>query len=82
LYFNGAITNGDKNPSLANNKNKNILAESVIYNCSAFVETESNGAKVVKGNVTEVGLIKYLMASSIEVESLIANKQKDGFILF
>lgn len=75
LYLNATITNGDKNTSLISNKNKNILAESVIYNCSAFVETETNGAKVVKGNVTEVGLIKYLMSSGIDVESLISNKQ-------
>lgn len=73
--MNATITNGDKNTSLVSNKNKNILAESVIYNCSAFVETETNGAKVVKGNVTEVGLIKYLMSSGIDVESLISNKQ-------
>jgi P-type E1-E2 ATPase len=68
LYLNGVVTNGDKNIGLVNSKNKNILAESVIYNCSAFVETETNGAKVVKGNVTEVGLIKYLMSSGIDVE--------------
>jgi hypothetical protein len=45
-----------------------------VYNSSAFVETEKSGLKVVKGNVTEVGLLKYLMASKVDVEALIANK--------
>lgn len=68
LYMSGSTSNGDSNPSLTVNKNSNILAESVLYNSSAFVETEKNGLKVVKGNVTEVGLLKYLIASKIDVE--------------
>jgi len=56
------------------NKNCNILAESVVFNSSAFVETEQNGLKVVKGNVTEAGLLKYLIASKVDVEKLISNK--------
>jgi len=36
---------GDGNASLLINKNCSILAESIVYNSSAFVETESNGLK-------------------------------------
>lgn len=38
--------------------------------------------KVAKGNVTEVGLLKYLMASKIDVESLIGDKDAPNFIEF
>lgn len=58
------------------------MGESVIFNSSAHVETEKTGLKVVKGNVTEVGLLKYLMASKVDVESLIEDKNAPGFIEF
>lgn len=74
VYLNGDTTNGESFPSIHLNQNANILAESVVYNSSAFVETESSGLKVVKGNVTEAGLLKYLMGSKVDVETLIANK--------
>jgi hypothetical protein len=47
----------------------------VVLNSSAFVETEKSGTKIVKGNVTEVGLIKYLMSSNIDVEKVIDLKK-------
>lgn len=54
----------------------------MVYNSTAFIETEHNGLKVAKGNVTEVGLINYLMNSKIDVESLIKKKKEDNFIEF
>ena len=63
------------------NRNLNIFTESVIYNSSAFVELVI-GKNVTKGNVTEVGLLKYLIDSKIDVHSYIQNKNKDGFIEF
>jgi hypothetical protein len=58
------------------------MTECVLFNSSAFVETETTGLKVVKGNVTEVGLIKYLMNSKIEVEQVLDCKKQDNFIEF
>lgn len=46
------------------------------------METEANGLKVVKGNVTEVGLLKYLMSSKIDVEGFAEDKEQDGFVQF
>lgn len=46
----------------------------MLLNSSAFIETERNGLKVVKGNVTEVGLFKFLMDSKIDVESILEAK--------
>jgi len=61
-------------PSLSLSKNCQIISESVLLNSSAFIETERNGLKVVKGNVTEVGLFKFLMDSKIDVESILEAK--------
>jgi len=40
-----------------------LIFESVIYNCSAYIEQGKDGIKVVKGNPTEAGLINYLTQS-------------------
>lgn len=81
LYISGQSTHGSQNVSLNSDKNSTLLAESVIYNSSAHVEVE-NGQKVAKGNVTEVGMIKYLMDSKVEVESLIHRRGQDGTFEF
>ena len=54
----------------------------MVFNSTAFVETEASGSKVVKGNVTEVGLLKYLMSSKIDVESFAEDKEQEGFVQF
>ena len=54
----------------------------MLYNCSAFVETQDNGEKVCKGNVTEVGILQYLMGSGIDCEKYIKHKANKEFILF
>lgn len=72
--------NGDTNPALIHDTNNIILAQSVIFNSSAHVETEANGSKVVKGNVTEVGLLKYLLASKLDVEGHAEDKEHEGFV--
>ena len=51
----------------------------MLYNCSAYVEF-NNGVKVAKGNVTEVGLINYLIASKIDTESILNSKQESILI--
>lgn len=81
LYVSGKSTHGSANVGLNSDKNSAILAESVIYNCSAHVEHE-NGQKVAKGNVTEVGMLKYLIESNIEIDTLFANRNHDDFYEF
>lgn len=82
FFMGDNITNGSSNRNLNISSNCQILTESVVYNSTAFIETEHNGLKVAKGNVTEVGLINYLMNSKIDVESLIKKKKEDNFIEF
>jgi P-type Ca2+ transporter type 2B len=57
---------------------KELVAECVIYNCSAHIEKEGSG-RVAKGNVTEVGLLNHLMRSKVNTEVLMQNKEADGF---
>ncbi len=71
---------GDSFPSLLQNKNCEILAETVLFNCSAFVEHEKTGLNAVRGNVTEVGLIKFLINSRVDVQSMLEMKKDESFI--
>ena len=52
----------------------------MLFNCSAFVEHEKSGLNAVKGNVTEVGLIKFLMNSRVDVVSMLDMKKDESFI--
>lgn len=52
----------------------------MLFNCSAFVEHEKTGLNVVKGNVTEVGLIKFLMNSRVDVVKILETKKEESFI--
>lgn len=43
-----------------------LLQQCVLFNCSAHVEIE-NGKVVAKGNVTECGMINYLLKHNVPV---------------
>lgn len=43
--------------------NKELLAQGVLFNCSARVEKNDLGQLEARGNCTEQGLIKYLLKS-------------------
>jgi magnesium-transporting ATPase (P-type) len=58
-----------------------LLAECVLWNCSAFVEN-INGKQVTKGNPTECGIINYFLDIKYEVDSKFAKKECDGFKAF
>jgi P-type E1-E2 ATPase len=40
LYMGGILNNGDKNISIKFDPNADILAQSVVYNSSAFIEKQ------------------------------------------
>ncbi len=64
VYMAGVNQSGDTDYTLLQNKNLNLLVESVVYNSSGFIQTEA-GRQVPKGNVTEVGLLKYFLDSQV-----------------
>jgi len=73
IYHEDKITVGSSNPDLKNTNSSKLLAECVLFNCSAFVENVED-KKLVKGNVTEVGLLKYLIEAKFDVENLLKVK--------
>jgi magnesium-transporting ATPase (P-type) len=52
-----------------------ILAEGVLFNCSARIELGDHGQQVPKGNVTEQGLIRYLMDVGVNAPEIIRQKE-------
>lgn len=56
-----------------------LLAEGVLFNCSARIERNEFGALETKGNCTEQGLIAYLMEAGVQADQII--RQKDDRVL-
>jgi magnesium-transporting ATPase (P-type) len=57
-----------------------LFVQGVLWNCSARIEkNHMSGVLEPKGNCTEIGLIKYLMAAGISVQDII--REKEGKIL-
>jgi hypothetical protein len=57
-----------------------LLSEVVGLNCSAHIETNL-GMKTAKGNVSEVGLLNYLMNSGIDVHQIMELKKNVEFVI-
>jgi Ca2+ transporting ATPase len=54
--------------------NRDLLAEGVLYNCSARIEKDDNGNPEPKGNCTEQGLIKFLLDKKCPAQSILEVK--------
>lgn len=50
-----------------------LVEKAVIFNSTAFIDVK-DGVEVTKGNVTEVGLIKYLTDSGVATKELITER--------
>lgn len=59
---------------IQNSSSSELISESIIYNSTAYIETNENGVKETTGNVTEVGLIKYLTSSKVNTEKMIEQR--------
>ena len=60
-YLEDEIIVGSSNSNLQNCSSFELIKESIVYNSTAFIEGGENGTvQQTSGNVTEVGLIKYL----------------------
>ena len=79
LYNEDVVTNGRKHPEYNHLQSSGILAESILFNCSAYIEMV-HGKQICKGNVTEVGIINYLMESGFDVEGMLRLKEQWGII--
>ena len=82
-YFQDEIVQGKANPALQHSPIVDLVGESVIYNCSATIqENKKTGQKEAIGNVTEVGIINYLLASNYNCEEMLRQKEQSIEILF
>jgi P-type Ca2+ transporter type 2B len=84
IYFQDACIQGERNGDLKENR---TIQECVLYNASAYIQEVEDEethifAKKAIGNVTEVGLITYLMDSGVDCEEMIDNRKVPGFKVF
>jgi hypothetical protein len=56
-----------------------LIAEGVLFNCSARIEKNDLGQFEPKGNCTEIGLIRFLQEVGIPAQEII--RQKEGNIV-
>jgi len=68
---------GEKIPETVD---QSLVAHCVLFNCSARIERDDNNKRKVLGNVSEVGLINYLIDQGVDAESIIREKE-DKIIL-
>ena len=72
-YIEGAICDGDSRAGLDSLASKDEIINSIILNSTAFIDAdEDTGVETTKGNVTEVGLLNYLIKSAAPVKDRIA----------
>ena len=81
FYVNDTVVKGDKWSEIQKTQTGDLIAQSVCYNSSAFIDIK-NGKKVTIGNVTECGLLNYLTASGIDCEVLISHRNEKDFMIF
>lgn len=75
-YIEDNIVQGQANKSLQHSASRDLVAEGVLYNCSATISLNKAGtAKETVGNVTEIGLLNYLVASGYDVEGMLKEKK-------
>ena len=80
-YFEDEIVQGSSHPTMQNSNSYELITESIVYNSTAFIEgSEHGGAKETSGNVTEVGLIKYLTSSKVNCEKMIEQREKNEVV--
>ena len=81
-YLGDDIVPGDKNPALRGSQISELVGEGIVFNSTATIELKDDGRKETIGNVTECGLINYLVKSDLDVESKLSERRNDIDILF
>ncbi len=77
FYSNGEIANNEPIKSI---ELKKLVAECVLYNCTAIVEKDKiTNQPVVSGNPTEVALINHLIRSDGPVNEILNNQKTSGY---
>lgn len=84
MYTAKLFTNVKENSTLDNiglPKNVvDVIKDCVILNCDARVEMSDDGRYVPVGNGMEVGMLKFLQQSNVEVQDLLIKKSREGIL--
>ena len=75
VYHEQVVTEGKTYPGLKSLNSCTLLCQSVLWNCSAYVE-QVKDQLTAKGNVSEVGMINFLMDSGIQVKEILESKSQ------
>ena len=79
-YFEDGFVQGSSNPMIQSANSSELITESIVWNSTAYIETNDSGMKETTGNVTEVGLLKYLTHSKVNTEKMIEQREKNDII--
>jgi len=52
-----------------------LFAESIAYNATAFIQRDEHGKEQFEGNPSEMGLMKFIFYSGVEVEKMLEDKK-------
>lgn len=76
IYLEGEVQEADSGFDLKTARSLREIVESVVFNVSAgFVYDESTNSERLEGNVTECGMLKYLVSSGVDVKAELAAKE-------
>ena len=75
-YLEGEVMDNEVNTRIQSLSSSDDIQKCVIFNSTAFIETAEDGTDKYQGNVTEVGLIKYLTGSGCPTKEQI--KMRDS----
>jgi len=65
------------NLKLSHLENRELITEGVLYNCSAYVQTNKDTRKEeVIGNPSESGVLRFFIDHSIMVDNILKSKEK------
>jgi len=81
-FFEDSIAEGQTNKGLKQQKTGDLVAQTICFNSSAYIETLANGEKKTKGNVTEVGIIDYLQRAGFDCETMLKQRDQELETLF
>jgi len=74
IYVEDTVIDGDSNATFMDMASADEVMRGVIFNSTAFIQTNDDGTEETTGNVTEVGLIKYLTASNCPTKDKITER--------
>lgn len=75
-YLEGEIMDAEVNDRLASLASSDDVQKAIIFNSTAFIETGDDGKDAYQGNVTEIGLLKYLNISGCPVKDHITEREQ------